>query len=114
MMSIPIDVQPDGSFRATVCAESGGPSQVVAQAWIDLGSTWGGSSFRVTCLAPTGAVLAVWPANSPAGQLGRVPNNTSVPGIALPPGTTLVTVEGKVDDPHAGTVPAASVASKPR
>lgn len=111
MAPIPILVKPDGTFRATTCAESGGGSQVVAQAWLDLGTTWGGASFRATVLGNTGQVLATWPTTP---GLGHVANNGTVTGIALPAGTCMVTVEGKVDDPNAGTIPAASVVSKAR
>ncbi|WP_435694002.1 hypothetical protein, partial [Streptosporangium nondiastaticum] len=58
---IPISVQPDGTFRATLMCESGGGSQVVAQAWLDIGSTWGASGFRVTALSPA-AITCLYPA----------------------------------------------------
>lgn len=109
--AIPITVRPDGTFRGTLVTESGGPSQVVAQAWLDMGSTWGGSSMRATALGNNGNVLAVWP---PTPGLGTIPNNATVMGVVLPPGTCMVTVEGKVADPNAGTIPAASVVSKTR
>lgn len=45
---VPLTPQPDGSFRATVMAEAGRTSAVVARAWVTVGSTWGGS----TCSSP--------------------------------------------------------------
>jgi len=109
--AVPITVRPDGTFRGTLVTESGGNSQVVAQAWLDMGSTWGGCGMRATALGNNGNVLAVWP---PTPGLGTIPNNATVMGVVLPPGTCMVTVEGKVADPNAGTIPAASVVSKTR
>lgn len=114
MTAVPIVMRADGTFRGTLCAESGGGSQVVAQAWLDLGCTWGSAQFRATALGANAAVLATWPEKTPPGTLARIPNNGTVPGIVLPPGTQMVTVEGKVDDPNAGTIPAATVMSKAR
>ncbi len=115
MTAVPINVLPDGTFHETVMAESGGGSQVVAQAWLDIGSTWGTSLFRITGIGSYG-VVPLWPAKTPPGQLASVPNNGYVAGIVLPAGTNMVTIEGKVANPKASpaTRPAASVASLPR
>ena len=99
MVPVPITPQPDGSFRATVMAEAGRTSAVVARAWVTVGSTWGSSHVLVTALDDQGRVLD-------RGVLrADVPNNRRVV-LELPSGVVMVTIEGRAEP---GAVVAAAV-----
>ncbi len=99
MVPVPITPQPDGSFRATVMAEAGRTSAVVARAWVTVGSTWGSSQVLVTALDDEGRVMD-------RGVLrADVPNNRRVV-LELPSGAVMVTIEGRAEP---GAVVAAAV-----
>jgi hypothetical protein len=99
MAPVPLTPQPDGSFRATVMAEAGSTSAVVARAWVTVGSTWGSSHVLVTALDDEGRVMD-------RGVLrADVPNNRRVV-LELPSGVVMVTIEGRAEP---GAVVAAAV-----
>lgn len=98
---IPITPNTDGTFRASVMAEAGSSSAVVAAAWITYGSTWGDSTFTITTLDTTGKVLS-----RTQGQ--KVPNNTTG-FVQVPSGCALATIEGSCAP---GAVPVAALVCK--
>ena len=103
MTAIPLSVQPDGTFRAAVMAETGSASEVVAKAWITVGSTWGDTQFVVTALDANGQVM-------PGQQKGTVGNNQR--GVTpLPDGCVMATIEGRATT---GAVPAAALINLPK
>lgn len=101
-MQIELYVAGDGSFRATAMVETDSP--VASDAYVTLGSTWGGSTFGVTALRHDGAVLGRW---------DPVVQNNCQWSEKLPSGTRVVTFEGNVQvAPTAadrGTGPAAAI-----
>jgi GH25 family lysozyme M1 (1,4-beta-N-acetylmuramidase) len=101
MIAIPLNVTPEGNFRATVMAEAGSSSAVIAKAWITLGSTWGDTSFTVTALDNQGRVM-------PGGLRGTVRNNRQT-GVPVPDGCVMATIEGRTTT---GAVPAAALVTQ--
>lgn len=100
---IPITVNPDGTFRTTVCVEAGTSSLVVDRAFITFGSAWGATDFRVCALDTNGSVMG------PAGQkVVTVPNNHR-DYLEIPSGAVLATIEGTAP---AGARPAAALVAK--
>ncbi len=99
---IPLAPDPSGRCRATVMAEGAAASQVVDQAWITLGSTWGDARFVVTALDGAGGVLD-------AQQLD-VANNRAATYV-VPAACRLATLEVTS---RPGVVPAAALVVRTR
>lgn len=100
MIAIPLPVTPQGGFRATVMAEVGSASAVVAKAWITVGATWGDARFTITALDQQGHVIA--------HENTNVANNQRAV-TALPDGCVMATIEGQTGY---GAIPAAALVTQ--
>lgn len=98
--AIPITVGADNKFRATAMAEGPGVSQVVADAWVTIGSTWGASSWTITALDATGA---------PVDQRKFALANNRSDVYDVPDKCKMLTLEGTAD---AGALLAAALVVK--
>jgi hypothetical protein len=98
-VSVPITMHPDGMFRGVVNAEAGSSSQVYADGWLSVTTSWGGARVTVGFHADDGkgntAVIGQLLLSIMADNQRRT--------FRVPSGCVKATVEGQVANANAGT-----------